>query len=52
LDKDGSNQISEDEFMNFGKVMMVEFERSDVYTTLVEKYLPALSGSRRYQVHC
>lgn len=52
LDKDGSNQISEDEFMNFGKVMMVEFERSDVYTTLVEKYLPALYGSRRYQVHC
>jgi len=49
LDKDGSNQISEDEFMNFGKVMMVEFERSDVYTTLVEKYLPALYGSTRYQ---
>lgn len=50
LDKDGSNQISEDEFMNFGNVMLVEFDRADLYTTLVEKYLPSLYLSAGYQV--
>ena len=50
LDKDGSNQISKDEFMNFGKVMLVEFEKSDAYTTSVEAYFPSLYSSRGYQV--
>lgn len=50
LDKDGSNKISEDEFMNFGKVMLVEFDRADTYETFVEKHFPRLFNSARYQV--
>ena len=50
LDKDGSNQISEDEFMNFGRVMAVEFVRADSYQPYVEKHYPALFNSAGYQV--
>jgi hypothetical protein len=50
LDKDGSNKIDHDEWMNFGKVMLVEFDRADSYMPFVEKHYPALYNSAGYQV--
>lgn len=50
LDKDGSNKISEDEWMNFAKVMSVEFVKADQYETLVQKRFPEVFNSAWYQV--
>ena len=50
LDKDGSNFISEEEFMNFGTVMVLQFDRADSYVTCVEKHFNTFYNSVGYQV--
>ena len=50
LDKDGTNFISEEEFMNFGNVMMLQFDRVDSYMTWVEKHFNNFYNSVGYQV--
>jgi hypothetical protein len=50
LDKDGSSRIWEDEFMNFGNVMVLHFDRVDSYMTWVEKYFNTFYNSAGYQV--
>ena len=40
LDKDGSSQISEDEFMNLGRVLLLEFVKESDYCTFVERHYP------------
>lgn len=55
LDKDGSNKISEEEFMNFTNVLLVEFDRADLYETFIQRRFPAIYNSAPYQVspvHC
>lgn len=49
LDKDGSSTITEEEFMDFGNVILLEFVRTDVYATVVETYFPSIQRSRWYQ---
>ena len=49
LDKDGSSTITEDEFMDFGNVLLLEFIRTDVYKTAVEIYFPKVYASRWYK---
>jgi len=52
LDRDGSSTITEDEFMDFGTVMLLEFMKSSDYATFVEIRLPRLYQSRLYQGFC
>jgi two pore calcium channel protein len=49
LDKDGSSTITEEEFMDFGNVILLEFINNDVYTSVVEAYFPNIYASRWYQ---
>jgi two pore calcium channel protein len=52
LDKDGSSTISEEEFMDFASVMMIEFVKSSVYTTFVEMRFPEFYVSQVWQRFC
>ena len=52
LDKDGSSTITEDEFMDFGSVLLLEFDRESDYTTWVQRSFPKLFASQRYQEFC
>jgi hypothetical protein len=52
LDKDGSSTISEEEFMDFGSVMMIEFVKSSVYATFVEMHFPEFYESPLWQRFC
>lgn len=52
LDKSGDDRISEEEFHNFGHVMLVQFESSTRYTTCVQRFLPRLYHSTGYQTFC
>jgi len=49
LDQAGDNCVSEEEFMNFGKVMLIEFEKSSVYTTIVESCFPKIYNAAWFQ---
>lgn len=49
LDKDGSSTISEEEFMDFGNVLLLEFIRTDVYKSVVEIYFPSIYSSHWYK---
>lgn len=40
LDQDGSSTITEDEFMNFGNVLLLEFVKESDYASFVEVYFP------------
>ena len=50
--KDGTNTISEAEFLDFGSVILLEFTKSSDYTTFTEKYFPQIFASSRYQQFC
>lgn len=52
LDKDGSSTITEDEFMDFGNVLLLEFTRESDYATFVELHFPAFFRSEGYQRFC
>lgn len=49
LDKDGSSTINMEEFMQFGQIMLLEFESASLYETFVEKRLPKVFSSTWYQ---
>ena len=49
LDKDGSSTISEDEFMDFGNVILLEFTRTDVYKSVIKAYFPRIYATRWYK---
>lgn len=48
LDKDGSNSISKDEFMDFANVLLLEFEKITVQMTLFQKLFPTIFHSSRF----
>jgi hypothetical protein len=52
LDKDGSSTITEDEFMDFGNVLLLEFVKTSEYATLVELHFPVFFRSQGYQRFC
>jgi two pore calcium channel protein len=52
LDKDGSSTISEDEFMDFGNVLLLEFIKTSDYATFVEVRFPNFFKSAGYQRFC
>ena len=52
LDKDGSNSISRDEFLNFGLVLLLSLSKRSEYMTFVEAHLPKLWNSPVYQALC
>ena len=49
LDRDGTEDISEDEFMSFCEVMLLQFEQAAAYLTFVERHFPDFFNSRYYQ---
>lgn len=52
LDRDGTNFISEEEFMNFGNVLLLEFVSTSAYTTFVEHHFPNIyesDGFRKFR---
>ena len=49
LDSGGENRISEEEFMSFCKVMLLQFERASAYTTFIEHHFPSLFHSESFQ---
>lgn len=49
LDRDGTSKISEQEFMNFGNVLMLELCKSSDYASSVEVYFPKLFHSSCWQ---
>mmetsp|Transcript_61551 Transcript_61551/g.181897 ORF Transcript_61551/g.181897 Transcript_61551/m.181897 type:complete len:558 (-) Transcript_61551:117-1790(-) len=52
LDKSGDDKVSEEEFLNFGTVMLVQFDCSTRYATLVQTCLPTLYNRGGYQTFC
>eukprot|EP00804_Cyclotella_cryptica_P018435 CCRYP_004287-RA/>CCRYP_004287-RA protein AED:0.30 eAED:0.30 QI:121/1/1/1/1/1/5/1507/811 len=52
LDKDGSSTISLDEFLLFGKVLLLDLHAQSEYATFVEMNLPRIYNSRFYQRVC
>jgi two pore calcium channel protein len=52
LDKDGSSTITEDEFMDFGNVLLLEFTKESDYHTFVEVHFPNFFRSAGYQRFC
>ena len=52
LDKDGTSTISEEEFMNFSNVLLLEFDRESDYSTWVQRSFPKLFHARSYQRFC
>jgi len=49
LDQDGSSTITEDEFMNFGNVLLLEFVKESDYASWVQIWLPEIYGTGWYQ---
>lgn len=49
LDRDGSSQISRDEFLDFGKILLLRLTKQSDYATFVERNLPHLHDSSWYQ---
>ena len=49
LDRDGTSHISEQEFMNFGNVLMLELCKSSDYASSVEIYFPNFFHSHCWQ---
>jgi two pore calcium channel protein, plant len=52
LDRDGSSTISEEEFMEFGNVLMLEFFKASDYATFVEVHYPMFFRSDGWQRFC
>ena len=52
LDKNGDGTISQDEFMDFGSVLLLNLEQKKDYTTFVETHLPSVFRSGFYQTLC
>mmetsp|Transcript_36993 Transcript_36993/g.41654 ORF Transcript_36993/g.41654 Transcript_36993/m.41654 type:complete len:840 (-) Transcript_36993:136-2655(-) len=52
LDRDGSSDISLDEFMDFGNVLLLDFEKESDYATFVEIHFPRVNQSNWYQGLC
>lgn len=52
LDKDGSSTISRDEFLDFGKILLLRLTKRSDYATFVERNLPHIHQSIWYQSLC
>jgi Ca2+-binding EF-hand superfamily protein len=52
LDKDGSSEISKEEFMDISSVLFLEFVRQSDYESWVERTFPKFADSERYQSFC
>lgn len=52
LDKDGSSTITEEEFMDFGSVLLLEFVRASEYSTFIELRFPKFAESESYKKFC
>lgn len=52
LDRDGSDLISEEEFMDFGNVLLLEFVNAEVYTSYIERNYPAFYQGSLWQRVC
>lgn len=52
LDRDGSSAITEEEFMDFGSVLLLDFVKASEYETFMETRFPRLFISDRYQAFC
>lgn len=50
LDRDGTSSISEEEFLDFGSILLLEFFTQDEYATFVELNFPKFYNSPGYQV--
>eukprot|EP00547_Thalassionema_nitzschioides_P003031 CAMPEP_0194206606 /NCGR_PEP_ID=MMETSP0156-20130528/5581_1 /TAXON_ID=33649 /ORGANISM="Thalassionema nitzschioides, Strain L26-B" /LENGTH=818 /DNA_ID=CAMNT_0038933165 /DNA_START=52 /DNA_END=2508 /DNA_ORIENTATION=- len=49
LDRDGSGTISKKEFLEFGNVLLLEFEKVDSFKPLLKKCAPRIYNSRSFQ---
>jgi len=49
LDKDGTDKISEEEFMDFCNVMLLKFEKASLYRPIIEHYCPHFYKSKFWQ---
>ena len=52
LDKDGSSTISLDEFLDFGKILLLQLTKQSDYATFVERQFPRVYESHWYQRFC
>lgn len=52
LDKDGSNTINREEFLDFGSVLLIQLAKKSDYATYVETNLPSVFRSQSYQALC
>jgi Ion transport protein len=49
LDRDGTESITYDEFMNLGLVLQLELVQSSAYQTVVERHMPEVHQSLHFQ---
>jgi two pore calcium channel protein, plant len=52
LDRDGNNSVSEEEFMDFGNVLLLEFVNAKEYTSVIERNYPAFHRRPFWQKVC
>lgn len=52
LDRDGSSNISLDEFLDFGKILLLKLTKHSAYATFVEINFPRVHQSNWYQDLC
>lgn len=52
LDKDGSSTISRDEFLDFGKILLLKLTKQSDYATFVEQEFPNVHHSHWFQSLC
>jgi two pore calcium channel protein len=52
LDRDGSSTITEEEFMDFGNVLLLEFVKTSAYETFVQRHCPRFFQKESYQRFC
>jgi two pore calcium channel protein len=52
LDKDGKNSVSRSQFMEFGNVLLLEFEKVEKRQTFLEAHFPKLFESASFKVCC
>ncbi len=52
LDRDGSSTISRDEFLDFGKILLLRLTKQSDYATFVERNLPYVHQTIWYQSLC
>lgn len=50
LDRDGSEQLEEEEFLLFGNIMLLEFDEYDSYGSNLEKHFPFIAEHRTYMM--